>query len=467
MKDRVDDRNGRISAVFLFPHPPVILREIGNGREEAARATIDACRKAAGIAASLDTETIVIISPHAPRFSDWIFAYDNRILSGTFERFGAPALALSAFQDTEYLRECVGEFRSLGIASGWPGQELMDRIDGGASLDHGVLVPLYWLRKACPSAALVAIAPAFGTPRQVWKAGSALAAAARSAGRRVCVIASGDLSHKVSAESPYGMAAEGEQFDRLVTGAFESGDFSRLLDLPSSFREAAAECGLDSLLTALGALYADNGLSPSDSLPQGLRSTLSSYEAPFGIGYAVAGICLSSASCSDPVRIARTTIESFVRTGNCPDPSAFLKLEKREFPARAGCFVSLKKDGALRGCIGTISPVRETLQSEIMRNAVSACSEDPRFDPVRPEELAELEISVDILSEPEKIASRSQLDPSRYGVIVSSGYKRGLLLPDLEGVDTVEEQLAIACRKAGIGPDEHFDMERFTVERHR
>ena len=134
---------------------------------------------------------------------------------------------------------------------------------------------------------------------------------------------------------------------------------------------------------------------------------------------------------------------------------------------RAGVFVSIHEDGRLRGCIGTILPVYGSVAEEIIRNAVSASTRDPRFDPIRPEELDRLEINVDVLTTPERIESRDELDVKRYGVIVSSGSKRGLLLPDLDGVDTVDEQVDIAMRKGGIYPREKVTLERFEVIRHR
>ena len=134
--------------------------------------------------------------------------------------------------------------------------------------------------------------------------------------------------------------------------------------------------------------------------------------------------------------------------------------------SRAGAFVSIHKQGRLRGCIGTILPTRRNLAEEIIHNAVSAASADPRFDPIRPDELKWLEIHVDVLGVPEAIDSEEQLDVRKYGVIVSRGSRRGLLLPDLDGVDTVEQQIAIARRKAGISPDEKVTLQRFEVIRH-
>ncbi len=163
------------------------------------------------------------------------------------------------------------------------------------------------------------------------------------------------------------------------------------------------------------------------------------------------------------VQLARRAIETYVRTGEMLPPPEHLVPEMRQ---RAGAFVSLHVDGALRGCIGTIEPIQANLAQEIIGNAVSAAVHDPRFGAVREDELAALEISVDVLSEAEPIQSVDELDPSRYGVIVESGLRRGLLLPDLEGVDTAAQQVEIALRKAGINPRERFKMLRFRVVRY-
>ena len=142
-------------------------------------------------------------------------------------------------------------------------------------------------------------------------------------------------------------------------------------------------------------------------------------------------------------------------------------LPQEMYSNRAGVFVSLKEEGRLRGCIGTIAPVRASIAEEIIENAISAATKDPRFQAVEPEELERLIYSVDVLGETEEISSEAELDVKRYGVVVSRGYKRGLLLPNLDGVDTVDEQVTIAKRKAGIPEDaEDIRLERFEVVRH-
>jgi AmmeMemoRadiSam system protein A len=161
--------------------------------------------------------------------------------------------------------------------------------------------------------------------------------------------------------------------------------------------------------------------------------------------------------------LAKSAIEEYVKNGNvltCP------KEIPPEMQKKAGVFVSLKKHGELRGCIGTFLPCEENIYKEIIRNAIAAATEDPRFYPVQENELNDITYSVDVLSEPEKVKDISELDPKKYGIIVAKGHRKGLLLPDLDGVDTVEEQLMITKMKAGIDPsDKDVEIFKFTVER--
>lgn len=166
--------------------------------------------------------------------------------------------------------------------------------------------------------------------------------------------------------------------------------------------------------------------------------------------------------------LAKFAVETFVKEGVIPQATepVLPDLPSELLERQAGAFVSIHKNGELRGCIGTIIAVRENLATEIIHNAVSAATRDPRFDPVDENELELLTYKVDVLSEPEEVRDMSDLDPKHYGVIVKAGYRRGVLLPDLDGVDSVELQVSIALRKANICPDEAYTVERFTVERH-
>ena len=162
-------------------------------------------------------------------------------------------------------------------------------------------------------------------------------------------------------------------------------------------------------------------------------------------------------------RLAKETVESYVRERRLPKPAELTP----EMEEKAGVFVSIKKHGELRGCIGTFEPSKLNVAEEIINNAVSSSTRDPRFPPVSSEELADLTYSVDVLTEPEPVDSEAKLDPTKYGVIVRCGKRQGLLLPDLEGVDTAQRQIDICRLKAGILPDEPVGLYRFEVRRYR
>jgi AmmeMemoRadiSam system protein A len=162
------------------------------------------------------------------------------------------------------------------------------------------------------------------------------------------------------------------------------------------------------------------------------------------------------------VELAKKTVESYVREGKEISPPEELTSELKE---QAGVFVSIHKHGELRGCIGTFEPTKANVAEEVITNAISSATEDPRFPPIAVSELDDLDYSVDLLTQPEPVKDASQLDVKKYGVIVRSGFRRGLLLPDLEGVDSVEEQIAICRLKAGISPFEPVSLYRFQVRR--
>jgi len=294
----------------------------------------------------------------------------------------------------------------------------------------------------------------------------------------VALIASGDLSHRLKRGAPAGYKPTAHQFDAQVVGALRNNDSERIINIDQDVRRLAGECGYRSMLVVLGA---------TRELPA--AAEVLHYEAPFGVGYLVAQLTRSAVPSyvnsekgsvlSEPESgtadeddltdalplLARQAVETFVRTGkplSVPPASGALSTP-------AACFVSIKTlTGELRGCIGTIAPTKQTLAEEVVLNAANAASRDPRFEPVTADELASLRYSVDILGKPEP-ATMEDLDPATYGVIVegeSSGL-RGLLLPDIEGVDTAGRQVEIAARKAGIRSGEPIKLFRFVVQRFR
>lgn len=455
---------------IITPHPPVLLPEVGGGREREIAATDRAMCTAAETVAAWQPDVIIVSSPHTILYRDYFHIAPGDGAVGDMGRFGAPEVRIQASYDTLLREEIIRRAEAKGLHAGTLGQR-------DPELDHGVLIPLYYLRKAGVRCPIVRMGLSGFSPLDHYRLGKCVQDAVNALGRRAVFLASGDLSHKLKADGPYGYAPEGPQFDDAVTRTMASGDFLEFLTIDPALCERAAECGLRSFQVMAGAL---DGLA--------VEPQLLSHEGTFGVGYAIALFPVTGRNDSrcyekdyllakhdrlatrkaneDPwVKLARCSLETYVKTGQR------LTSLPEDLPAemttqQAGAFVSLHKNGQLRGCIGTIAPTCDNLAWEIVQNAVSACSRDPRFSPVRPDELDELEYSVDVLGAPEPVDSPAALDPKTYGVIVSCGGRRGLLLPDLDGVDSVEAQLSIALQKGGIRENETYKIERFKVVRH-
>ncbi len=458
-----------IVAAFMVPHPPMIVPEVGRGSQKQIEKTIKAYEKVADQIAALKPETIIISSPHSVMYSDYFHISPGSGAVGSFADFGAPQVKF----DVEYDEELVNLVAARAEESRFPAGTLGEK---RPELDHGTMVPLWFILKKYKDFKLVRTGLSGYDLLKHYEYGMMIKDAVESLGRRVVYVASGDLSHKLQDYGPYGFAEEGPVYDKRIMDVCSGGRFGELFDFDENFCQKAAECGHKSFVIMAGALDG-----------QAVEATQYSHEDVTGVGY---GICSFVPKGVDDgrhflearlqqveselavkreksdawVKLARESAEYFVKNDRemeLPDwvPPELLKV-------RAGAFVSVHKFGALRGCIGTIAATKENLALEIIHNAVSAVSEDPRFEPVTKDELKYLDINVDVLGQAEKIFSPDQLNVKKYGVIVQSGYKRGLLLPDLDGVDTVEQQISIAKRKGGIAPGEEVELFRFEVVRH-
>ncbi len=462
----------------VSPHPPVIVHEVGRGRERETGRTIGSLQQVASELAAHRPETVLIVSPHGPIRYEAMGVLTAPTSFGDFSEWGAPTVELFFENDTEAVALLKEEASLAGVPlvpiEQWP-------------LDWGCTVPLYYLQEGMAGARLVPMTISFLSARQHHALGHAVARALTRLGKRSAIICSADLSHALKPGAPNGYNPAGPEFDERFCRAVAAWDVDWVLNADVNFRRNAAEDAVPQMSFLMGAL------SGYDVEPRVL-----SYEGPFGVGYMVAAIditgerpegdrqeaeavalrperepekefSLASAAEAYPIlRLARQAVENHVRfrarTVPVDVPPDLLR--------QAGSFVSIKRGGQLRGCIGTIEPTQPNLALEVVNNAVGSASRDPRFSPIEEQELPQLTYSVDVLSEPEPVRGTEELDPRRYGVIVQSGQRRGLLLPDLEGVDTVEEQIAIACAKAGIGigpshlPEEPVELYRFEVKRY-
>lgn len=454
-----------LKAAFMVPHPPLIVEEIGKGREQEIIKTKTSYETIAKEIESINPDTIIISSPHTKLYRDGFYISKGNNLTGSFENFGAKSVSFNEEIDNELVEEiekCNNE-----------NYKILYSTSDDIELDHGTMVPLYFIRKRNIKAKIIVVGLSRLPLIEHYKFGMLIKNAINNSNKKVVFIASGDLSHKLQSYGPYGYAEEGPEYDKQIMEVCGKARFLELLKFKPEFLEKAAECGHPSFTIMAGVLDKTD-----------VESKEYSHEDITGVGY---GICSfypkgenkernfydkylaeeekKVISSDELVNLARKTIENYITKEviiTVPE-NASDEITKN----KAGVFVSLHKFGELRGCIGTFLPTKNSIAEEIIRNAIAASTADYRFDKVREDELKYLEINVDVLNEPVEIESITELDVKKYGVIVYSGNKRGLLLPDIEGVDTIEQQINIARQKGGINPDEEITIEKFEVVRHK
>jgi len=314
--------------------------------------------------------------------------------------------------------------------------------------EHSIEVQLPFLQYFKKDFRLVPIMLSYFTGATYREIGREIAKAIKDLKKEVVIIASSDMTHYEPQESAQW---KDTQAIEAILDLNEDELLRRVDELRISMCGYAPAVSLISAAKELGARKAELVKYQTSGDTTGDYSSV--------VGYA--GVILRGMS--PLASLAKDTVEAFVKEGNIPEPEELTP----EMKQRAGVFVSIHKFGQLRGCIGTFEPTKDNVAEETIANAISSATRDPRFPPVAPNELKDLEYKVDVLTKPEPIDSQDQLDPKKYGVIVESGMRRGLLLPDLEGVDSVDYQIEICRHKAGIMPDEPIKLYRFEVKRYK
>ena len=465
---------GKISAFYTMPHPPIIVPEVGRGEERKIQNTYDACTAIGKEVKKIKPDTIIIITPHGPVFRDAVAISNDKYIAGNLGQFRAPEVNFKLKINRQLTSKIMDKANRQDIFMAPINKSSASNYGIDYILDHGSLVPLYFINKEYSDYEIIHITYGIVPKLQLYKLGMIIKDVIESSSSNAVLIGSGDLSHKLTAKGPYEYDPAGEWFDKEIMSLLEKGDVKEIFNMDPNKVEAAGECGLRSFYTMLGAMNGND-----------IRGELLSYEGTFGVGYGVMRFDLKETNVDmykeiikdkneildkkrDNVgpytRLAREGLTHYLGQGDYMDLPDYLPSEMLD--ERRGVFVTLYKEGSLRGCIGTIFPRMDNIAEEIIRNAVSAGIHDSRFDPVSQDELEDLDFSVDVLTEP-KPATKSELDPKVYGVIVKSGVKTGLLLPDLDGVDSPEYQISIALEKAGIMPHESYTIEKFKVIRHR
>ncbi len=450
----------RIEFAGLMPHAPILVPGVGGENLAHVRGTAHSMGIVANHALATNPDTVVVISPHSPRHQGSFGLWYTPRLRGSLGQFGSPKDQVDLPLDRGFTDRLEREAGRLGLRTWRIVHEPMD---------HGALVPLCYLTSAGWKGPTVIVGLNYPGEGGVDELGQAIAATARELGRRTAVIASGDMSHRLIPTAPAGYDPEARRFDDTFISLLRKGAFGELRQIDPALQERAAEDVVDSTRVALAA---------SGYRAVGHHEVLS-YEGPFGVGYgvailfereqpetagtAVAGVEGRTVSHFEELPVvARCAVEATLLNGPVRPPF----FAGGELARPGAVFVTVRSDtGELRGCRGITEPLGQDLVRETWRCSVAAAVHDGRFPPVTAAELPHMRFTVTVLGPFEPVASPKDLDPAIYGVLVSAADgRKGVLLPGIEGIASVGEQLAIVRQKAGISDDELIHIERFTAK---
>jgi len=458
-----------ILRAYVLPHPKLAIPAVGRGEERKIAKTLNSMDMIAQEIAFLRPETIIFITPHNVIYDDYFHISPGVSARGSCAALGTKHVKLSLTYDPNFAAVTSSVAAKYGIVA----KTLGDR---RAPLDHGVVVPLWFINRRYSKFKTMRISPSRQTEKDHYRLGQSLSEAASNIGRRVVIIASSNLSRDLNQKAEEGYVDEALEYDKEMVDIFKSGEFERLFKVPHSLRESADPCDHSIFAVLAGAL--DKRL---------VRSEMLSYENTLGEGYVVAAftpgpydekrnyleksetvqrrlVMKSRSSEDDYCVLARRALEYSVLHGlDLPIP---VGLPREMLTARAGVFVSIYAGSKLRGAAGSLDPTTDSVASEIAKYAVQAGKADKRFLPVDIDELTDLVYKVDIIGNPENIQGPEDLDVHRYGLIITAQNTWGVVLPNHPGIETPEQQITAVMQRAGIAPDEPVKMERFIVVRH-
>jgi len=451
---------GDIIYAALLPHPPLLIPEIGGKEVYPVKKTLLAFREIAYRVKKSGPELVIIFTPHGYRRQDDEFSIlGKKTYRGHFLLFNIPAekIRIGARGDSEFAKEIFLEARKMNLPALTVDEDFEYKNSLEVLMDHGTSVPWYYIVDAGLDIPVISINTASLSREKHYLLGKAISRATAKSKKNIAIIASGDMSHKHNDEN---FREKAKEFDRMVIDYINRGNIRGFMGMDESFTEEACQCGLNSIIMLYGTL----------DEKESLKSKVLSYEALFGAGYITAEIFSEFEedveSDDSFIKLARRSVEEYILNNRRISPDDLKNIPRFMLRDRAGVFVCMECSGELRGCMGTMEPYKENMARELIDNAITCATRDPRFYPLSPEELPYIKFSVDIIKEPEPIESTKEMDPKKYGVIVEAGMKKGLLLPDLEGIGEAERQIEIAKEKGGISPGESVRLYRFEVERH-
>lgn len=465
-----------ITNSYILPHLQVLVPEIGQGKEERMAATLSSIKEVANNIAASEPETLVIITSHGDTFENYFHLSSLDGAVATLSDYGVENVSIKMTYDTELIKAIVEECKDAGIDAGQEGEDY-------DMVDHGTAVPLYYIDPVMKKEYKVVRVFISGFSLLThYTYGKCIKAAINKLGRKVTVIASGDMAHRLKEDGPLGYSMDAATFDTALTAAMQNANFLGLFAFDDQVRQNAIECCLSAYSIMAGTL--DGKMAKGKML---------SYEDTFGVGCGVYSYDIMDAdsdevidsrqfdkilieqikeeldkndnSENDYVRLAKKAVEYFVLYKKIPTPE---DINAPSFMLNKGAtvFVTINVGKQNRGCMGSITPTKPNMAEEIIAAACDAASIDPRFIPIEIEELDTLSYQVDLLGEFEPIKALSSINAAKHGLCITLGAKVGLVLPGIPGIKDGMAQLKMAQEKSGIKSGDAYNMYRFNVKRY-
>jgi len=442
--------------VAWMPHAPILIPDIAGERSRDVVSSQSWMAQAGKEIAATDPDIVVLVSPHSPRKRDAFGVYRPTVLRGVLDQFGWHQ-PFFEFSNNLYLAN--------GIQQRGADEGLLFFDIPTNSLDHGATVPLYFLSQAewCGDIVVIGLGPHDGG--MLERLGTCIRSACDDQGLSFALIASGDMSHRVTASAPCGFHPDAAAWDQDLIQMVQGADSEAIKMMDECLRNTVAEDSVDAIRVALGFL-GDDAFQPE----------VLGYEAPFGVGYGTARLSREPF----PSNHSKHAHDEDTQKKRLPSLAWQAVMEHLKLAApsitepihslhnwKAGTFVTIRsRNGDLRGCIGTIEPQQDNIVEETRRNAVASAFRDHRFSPVTSDELDDLQFEVSVLHPPHPVTNLKTLNPQCDGLIIQTkAGRRGLMLPDIPQLDTVEKQIEAICRKVNIPLDTPMDFQTFRVEK--
>lgn len=431
-----------LCAAYVVPYSPLLLPLIHDEVQDKLQATLSAYQQVAKEISEYHPDTIVIISTKAFGYKDYIHIDAKEQASGNFSKYGHSEYAIAVEYDTVLVNQICSLAKHNHIPAGKRGEQ-------SDSLDVGTMVPLFFINQYMSDYRIARISTSAVDKEQLDQLGQCISTAAQDIDRKIVIIVSGELSKRLSNDSPYGYHKDSAVFDQYILNSLKDNDLEAWDHINPELSEASAQ-------TILGALQMLKG-AISDTL---FHSTTLSYEAPFGIGWLIASF--HNKDRNPYCALVRSTLLYHLQHGK-----GMTKIEAGDpkLKRRGGVIVSIYLHGELYAYAGNIHPLYPTIAQEIVHIANLAVFHNQK-QPLTKEQLLRCEIKIHILSEYEPIFFIEDLNVKYDGLIVTSNQKQGIVFPKTAGIQTAAQQLALALKKSGIDADEYYTMERFKLERY-